>query len=200
MAKRKKNDMTKSYIAIGVLLLFAVVVLLIYYGSTAMDRSMKQEGYDAGEKEDPFYKKITTGNTLDDFYNDLSENKNSAYEEYYMQKDSYNFYEQKLAYQNGVTSSLNISSDLRDLYTVFSYELSYEEAYILLEGNSEADYECEVVMNKNATRETLQNACDRIQAELDTFTTRRNEIMQNEKVQEILKNAPTIVESNNYEE
>ena len=64
MAKRKKNDMTKSYIAIGVLLLFAVVVLLIYYGSTAMDRSMKQEGYDAGEKEDPFYKKITTGNTL----------------------------------------------------------------------------------------------------------------------------------------
>ena len=200
MAKRKKNDMTKSYIAIGVLLLFAVVVLLVYYGSTAMDRSMKQEGYDAGEKEDPFYKKITTGNTLDDFYNDLSENKNSAYEEYYMQKDSYNFYEQKLAYQNGVTSSLNISSDLRDLYTVFSYELSYEEAYILLEGNSEADYECEVVMNKNATRETLQNACDRIQAELDTFTTRRNEIMQNEKVQEILKNAPTIVESNNYEE
>ncbi len=200
MAKRKKDNMTMSYLAIGGLILFAVVVLLIYYGSTAMDRSMKQEGYEAGEKEDPFYKKITTGNTLDDYYNDLANEINSAYEEYYMQKDSYNFYEQKLAYQNGVTSSLNISSDLRDLYTVFSYELSYEEAYILLEGNSEANYECEVVMNKNASRETLQNACDRIQDELDTFLTRRNEIMQNEKVQEVLKNAPTIVESNNYEE
>ena len=200
MAKKKKNDMTKSYIAMGLFILFAIIVLLIYYGSTAMDRSMQNDGYEAGEKEDPFYKKITTGNTLDDYYNDLSNNKDSAYEEYYLQKDSYNFYEQKLAYQNGVTSSLNISSDLRDLYTMFSYELSYGEAYILLEGNSAANYECEVIMNNNATRETLQNACDRIQSELDTFTTRRNEIMQNEKVQEVLKNAPVIVESNNYDE
>ena len=200
MAKKKKNDMTKSYIAMGLFILFAIIVLLIYYGSTAMDRSMQNDGYEAGEKEDPFYKKITTGNTLDDYYNDLSNNKDSAYEEYYLQKDSYNFYEQKRAYQNGVTSSLNISSDLRDLYTMFSYELSYGEAYILLEGNSAANYECEVIMNNNATRETLQNACDRIQSELDTFTTRRNEIMQNEKVQEVLKNAPVIVESNNYDE
>lgn len=199
MAKRKKNDMTKSYIAIGVLLLFAVVVLLVYYGSTAMDRSMKQEGYDAGEKEDPFYKKITTGNTLDSFYNDVANNKDSAYEEYYLLKESYSFIEQELYFQNGATSSLNISSDLRNMNTMFNYELSYKDAYLLLEGNSSENYQCEVIVNNNISKQTINNACNQIHIELDTYNQRRTEILQNEKVQEFIRNAPSPV-PRSYEE
>ena len=128
MAKKKKNDMTNYYILIGVFILIAVIVLMIYYSTSEMNRSLKNEGYETEGEDDPFYKKITTGNTLDDFYNDLAQEKDSAYEEYYLSKESYSFLEQKLLYQSGVTSALNISSDLRDLSTTFNYELSYQDA------------------------------------------------------------------------
>ena len=200
MAKRKKKDMKLVYLAIGGLIVFAIILLLVYYKSTEMDRSMQTKGYQTEEKSDPFYKMKTTGNTLDEYYSDLDEKINSAYEEYYLQKESYNFFEQKLAFQDGVTSSLNISSDLRNLYTKFNYELSYQNAYIILEGNSETNFECEVIINRNTSKETQQNACDQIHKEIDIFTRRRTEIMADEKVQELLRNAPSIVEVNNMEE
>ena len=200
MAKKRKKDMTKYYIWIGVLAFLGIILLVVYYSTSTMNRSMKSDGYTTEGNEDPFYKKITTGNTLDDYYNDLANEKDSAYEEYYLLKESYTFTEQKLFYQEGVSSALNINSDLRDLSTTFNYELSYQDVYILLEGSSENNYNCEVVMNKNVSKETEKNACEKIQEELDTFFVRRNEVMANEQVQELLQNALPVVAKNNYEE
>ena len=199
MAKKKKKDTLKYTIAIVTLILLAVVLLIIYYSEeNVMNRSMKDSGYTTSESEDPFYKKITTGNTLSDFYNDVENKRNSAYEEYYFMKDSYSFIEQDLYYQNEVTYSLNISSDLRNVSTSYSYEISYQNAYLLLEGN-DSDNQCEVIINNNISQTTVHNACTQIEQELSTFTTRRAEILQNEKVQEIIQNAPAVVPST-YEE
>ena len=46
MAKKKKNDMTNYYILIGVFILIAVIVLMIYYSTSEMNRSLKNEGYE----------------------------------------------------------------------------------------------------------------------------------------------------------
>ena len=196
--KKKKNSMLKYYYIMGALLILAVILLAIYFSEeNQMNRSMKQEGYTTEESEDPFYKKITTGNTLDDYYNSLAMNKDSAYEEYYLQKDSYMFLEQKLVYQNEATTALNISSDLRNLSTTFNYELSYKEAYLLMEGDSSENSNCKIIIKKNITQESIQNACNQVQNELDTFFLRRAELLKNEKVQELIKNAPAVVANNN---
>ena len=200
MAKRKKNNTLKYTIAIGVLILLAVILLFIYFSEeNETNRAMRESGYTTTESDDPFYKKITTGNTLDSFYNDVANNKDSAYEEYYLLKESYSFIEQELYFQNGATSSLNISSDLRNMNTMFNYELSYKDAYLLLEGNSSENYQCEVIVNNNISKQTINNACNQIHIELDTYNQRRTEILQNEKVQEFIRNAPSPV-PRSYEE
>ena len=198
MAKKKKNNTMKYSIWIGSLILIAVILLIIYFSdNNEMNKAMRQDGYTTTEAEDPFYKKITTGNTLDDFYNDLANERNTAYEEYYLTKESYTFLEQKLLYQNGVNSAFNATSDLRTLQITFTYELSLQNAYLLIEGNSDNSNQCEIVINRNVRQESIQDACDKVSQEISVFINRREEILQNEKVQEMLQNAPSRVEPNN---
>jgi hypothetical protein len=195
MAKKKKNDNLKYTIIIGTLIVLAIILLIVYFSEdNKMNRAMRESGYTTTEPEDPFYKRITTGNTLDDFYNDVANNKDSAYEEYYLLKESYSFIEQELYYQNEATSSLNISSDLRNLSITYSYEISYHNSYLLLEGDNISN-DCDVVINNNVSQETVYKACNQIQQELSVFTIRREEILKSTKVQELIQNAPAVVPS-----
>ena len=196
MRKRKKNKNNNLYI-IGVLLclIIAVICIMIYYSEdNQRKRALQKDGYTI-KADDPFYKMVTTNNTLDSYYNDISNKKNSSYEEYYVSKETYNFMEQKLNYYNGVSTALNISSDLRNLSIKYTFELSYEDAYLILEGNSNNGYRCDIVVNEKVLNTQIHEYCDQIQLELETFSTRRSEILANEKIQEYLQNAPAIIDS-----
>jgi len=184
--KKRKNK--KQIIVITVLIALVLVIILGTYLSKdndEMTKALKKEGYTT-ESESAFYKKIVTNNTMDDYYKDISNNKNSKYEEYYFSKQSNDLIEVKLSYQDGVTTNLNITSDLKTEEIEFNYELSYKDAYLILEGNNTDNYVCKPVVKENVGDETINIYCEMIQKEISIFINRRGELLNNEKIKEII--------------
>jgi len=188
MARKRKNENKNTVliiVAVFLVVLFLFFVVLELTQPSGEEKIMQQEGYETTE-EDAFYKKIVTNNTLDDYYDDVANNIDSAYEEYYLAKESYNFIELKMTYQNEVSKTINITSDIRTNIVTFNYELSYKTIHLLLEGSSVSDYACNVVVKKSVNDEELQNACDEVQEEINTFLSRQNELLSNKNVQDIV--------------
>ena len=167
------------------MVLFLFLVVLELTQPSGEEKVLQQEGYETTE-EDAFYKKVVTNNTLDEYHDDVANNIDSAYEEYYLAKESYNFIELKMTYHNEVSKTINITSDLRTNIVTFNYELSYKTIHLLLEGSSASDYVCSVVVKKSVNDEELQNACDEVQEEINTFLSRQNELLSNKNVQDIV--------------
>jgi len=188
MSKKNRNDNEKNMwmaiIAIGTIAIISLLIL-IATSTSKTDKELNKEGYTT-TSEDAFYKKIVTNNTLDSYYNDVANNQDSSYEEYYLQKDSLNFLELKMTNYNSVNTTLSISSNIRTNLIEYNFEMSYRDSHLILEGNSTEDYDCHIVLRKNVKDSEAKNQCDYIMREISTFEDRRDEILQNEKVQEIL--------------
>ena len=188
MKKRvKKEEGKELWIGIIALMVVVVISLLVYITTkpSEVEKELSKEGYTT-TNEDAFYKKIVTNNTLTDFYNDMKNEKNSAYEEYYFAKESLNFIELKMLYQDGTNSTLNITSDLRTNLIEFNYELSNKKAHLILEGNSNENYDCKIIVKNNVNDVIANDSCNLIMQEINTFLERRSELLQNEKIRELV--------------
>ena len=187
----KRQDSNNREVIMGGLIILSVVVLilvvLVITQATTPEKALNREGYNTTAEEDPFYKKIETNNTLDDFYNDVASNRNSSYEEYYLSKESYNFIEMKMNYNEGAMNTLNIVSNLKTQEVEFNYELSYNSAHLLIEGNSRDTYSCKVIQKKGVNDQTIQDHCNYIMNEITVFLLRREKILQNDKVKELIR-------------
>ena len=194
MKKKKNKDSTIYlkivFIVIGILAV-VIVALLINKNTTSKDEvgaRLENYGYTIGEKDEAFYNKITTNNTLDDYYNDMSNNKNSSYQEFYVSKSSYDFIELKMSYEDKIIKTLNITSDLKTKAIEYNFELSYNDIYLILEGTSNTSFTCNTIKEKNTTPDVIKTYCNTIKQELISFTSERNKILADEKIQNLLKN------------
>ena len=194
MKKKKNKDSTIYlkivFIVIGILAV-VIVALLINKNTTSKDEvgaRLEDYGYTIGEKDEAFYNKITTNNTLDDYYNDMSNNKNTLYQEFYVSKSSYDFIELKMSYEDKITKTLNITSDLKTKAIEYNFELSYNDIYLILEGTSDTSFTCNKKKKKNTTPDVIKTYCNTIKQELISFTSERNKILADEKIQNLLKN------------
>lgn len=193
MKKKKKNNEQKNKITIFIIVI-AILILLIILGiylqksNDDIEKNFNKEGY-ITEDDSAFYKKITTNNTLDDYYDALSKGEDSAYEEYYFSKESNDFIELKLNHQDKVSTSLTITSELKSDVVNYSFELSYKDAYMLLEGNSLEAYECKEIIRKNISDNTLTTYCNSLKSEIEIFLQRRTELLKNKKIRELV-NSP----------
>lgn len=194
MKKKKNKDSTIYlkivFIVIGILAV-VIVALLINKNTTSKDEvgaRLEDYGYTIGEKDEAFYNKITTNNTLDDYYNDMSNNKNSSYQEFYVSKSSYDFIELKMSYEDKIIKTLNITSDLKTKAIEYNFELSYNDIYLILEGTSNTSFTCNTIIEKNTTPDVIKTYCNTIKQELISFTSERNKILADEKIQNLLKN------------
>ncbi len=186
MKKRKKND---NQVSIFIIVLIVIVIIgsFIYYAvnNRDLESSLKNEGY-VTEEEDAFYKNVVSGNTIEDFYNYVANKQDTYYEEYYLQKDSLDFIELKMSYEKGVTANLNITSNLKNQYVEYNYELTSDNARLIIEGNSDNNYDCNPVVSQNISQKTIETCCGIISDELEVFLNRRTNIMNNSKVLEEL--------------
>lgn len=184
---KKKNELknNKLLIITIILVIITLTLYLISKNDKEIDKEFIKEGYES-DIEDPFYKKIVTNNTLDDYYNDVSQGKDSSYEEYYFSKESNDFIELKLENKQNVNTILNISSDLRTKKVQYNYELSYNKSYLMIEGNSEENYDCNIIKNKNVKEETLKTICENIMSEISIFLERRSTILNNKKIRDLI--------------
>ena len=194
MKKKKNKDSTIYlkivFIVIGILAV-VIVALLINKNTTSKDEvgaRLEDYGYTIGEKDEAFYNKITTNNTLDDYYNDMSNNKNSSYQEFYVSKSSYDFIELKMSYEDKIIKTLNITSDLKTTAIEYNFELSYNDIYLILEGTSNTSFTCNTITERNTTPDVIKTYCNTIKQELISFTSERNKILADEKIQNLLKN------------
>jgi len=176
----KKKSYNLVFIAV-LILCVGVIISLLYYSSREqiVKRELNKEGYSTG-KEDAFYHQIVSNNTLDDYYNDISLNKDSIFEEYYVSKESNSLIELKMTYQNQINTSLNISSKLDSNQVNYNFELSYQDSSFILEGNSETNYECNVIKEKNVSKDSIKYYCDIVMNEIQNYLQKKNELLQNE--------------------
>ena len=187
--RRKKNNNKIIYIGIGVVIL----ILLIIFGVAAnknnnqLQNELKQEGYYTNDQDEAFYKNITTGNTIDDYYDDLLNEKESSYEEYSLSKESYDFILLKMEYESGVMTVLNVSSNIKEDYIQFNFELTYNDSHILVDGDNSNNYKCNIIEQKEASDSTVETYCDMIREEIKNYEKRKAELLKNPKVQQIVK-------------
>lgn len=187
MKKNKTNPLQLALIVVIIIIIITFIFYVIYSSSNSETlKEFNKEGYDSTNK-DLFYKKITTNNTLKDYYKDISNNTESKYQEFYFTKNSTDFIELKMIYQNGVTTSLNIISNLKTDETQFNYELSYKDAHLILEGNKKNNYECQVIKNYKVSVETTSKYCEMIKDEMEEFNQEKESLLKNEKIKSLIK-------------
>lgn len=190
--EKKKNKMKIRinkyvYILLGI---FTILLVILLYLSTSTEEKiikseMSKEGFFT-EETDAFFRKIESNNTLDDFYKSIENKEKNEYEEYYLLKESFEFSRLKMKYEDGKTTSINISSNLKTEDITFNFEMSYKKMYLLIEGNKENNYECEPVVNKNVTLTELHTYCEMIIEEINSYVLKKGEIKNNDKIMDIV--------------
>ena len=129
--KKRKNKKQETNILLTVLvsIFIGLILLLLVASTTTKDEvynELENEGYST-ETDDAFYKKVLTNNTLDTFYNDVNSGRNTKYQEVYVSKTSYEYIELLMIYNDGVTTTLTISSSLKSNKLDYNFELSYNK-------------------------------------------------------------------------
>ena len=189
--KRKKNNKyIYLYLTIGVIvgifLISAAVYISIKGTNKKIEEEFAKEGYKTDTK-DAFYRKVTTNNTLDDYYKDMTSGVDSEYQEFYYSKQSNDFIELKMIYSNKVSTSLSISTNLETQELTYNYELAYKTAHLLLEGSSKNNYVCNVIDNNKVQEETVEKYCDLIIDEINDYNTVKEELLKNEQIKDLSK-------------
>ncbi len=186
MNKEKGSFGLIIIIIIGSILVASVIIGIEVSNSKKIAKEFSKEGYET-TSEDIFYKKIVSGNTLDDYYKDIANKKDSYYEEYYFSKESNDFIELKLLYQQDVSTTLNIISNLENGETEFNYELAYKTSHLLIEGNSTNNYECKIIDNNKVDMDTVSGYCDMIMDEINNFNDIKNDLLKNDKIRSLVE-------------
>ena len=187
MKKKKKDNKLLFYIGIGTLII--IIIFSIYasrdYGE--LKESLEKDGYETIDNNDAFYKKVVSKKNLEQYYEDMSNGVDSEYEEYTISKESYDFVELKMKYENSVNTVLSINSNLKGTKVQYNFELSYGSSHILMEGGSENKYACDVIDQQNASDDTIQYYCNQISDEVKAYLKKRTAVLNNPKLNDVLK-------------
>ena len=187
MKKKKKDNKLLFYI--GIVTLIIIIIFSIYasrdYGE--LKESLEKDGYETIDNNDAFYKKVVSKKNLEQYYEDMSNGVDSEYEEYTISKESYDFVELKMKYENSVNTVLSINSNLKGTKVQYNFELSYGSSHILMEGGSENKYACDVIDQQNASDDTIQYYCNQITDEVKAYLNKRTAVLNNPKLNDVLK-------------
>lgn len=184
--KKRKNKKQETNILLTVLvsIFIGLILLLLVASTTTKDEvynELENEGYST-ETDDAFYKKVLTNNTLDTFYNDVNSGRNTKYQEVYVSKTSYEYIELLMIYNDGVTTTLTISSSLKSNKLDYNFELSYNKMYLLLEGTEENNYACNVAVNRNVKKDTETKYCNLIKNQINDFLASKVQLQNNQSL------------------
>ena len=188
MKRKKKNESNVLYlITIVVVILFIILSIATFKKNNGgLKKYMKNEGYTI-EENDIFYKKIVTGNSIENFYKVVSENDDADYEEYTLNKDNAEFVGLYMKNELNVQTGLSVTSNINEQKTTYNFELSYNDSHILLDGDN-SSYECNVVDAKNASEETIDYYCQYIKSKIDSYNIEKQNLLNNNKINKSLRN------------
>lgn len=178
--KQEKNIMLTILVSIFIILLLLILIVAVSTKDEVYNE-LENEGYYT-ETDDAFYKKVLTNNTLNEFYNDMNSGRNTKYQEVYVSKDSYEYIELLMIYNDGVTTTLTISSSLKSNELNYNFELSYNKQYLILEGTEENNYACNVAVNRNIKKDTETKYCNIIKNQINDFLASKVQLQNNQNL------------------
>lgn len=178
--KQEKNIMLTILVSIFIILLLLILIVAVSTKDEVYNE-LENEGYYT-ETDDAFYKKVLTNNTLNEFYNDMNSGRNAKYQEVYVSKDSYEYIELLMIYNDGVTTTLTISSSLKSNELNYNFELSYNKQYLILEGTEENNYACNVAVNRNIKKDTETKYCNIIKNQINDFLASKVQLQNNQNL------------------
>ena len=188
--RRRNDSSTLLKWVIGITSSFIILCLIGYVlyltGEGPLEQELIQNGYET-DADNAFYNKVETANTLDDFYKDMKEEKDTSYVEYYVSKESNDFIELKMVYQDKINITVNVISDLSTTRINYNLELTYQDSHIMLDGNSDDDYSCNIIKQEHANQDTVNYYCNYLREEVTNFISKRNELLQNENISKRIK-------------
>ena len=194
--KRKNNKDYKNYIPLLVSIFVLVIVFIIIFtfvlGKT--DDSYRDSKLDDMEYilEGNTYYKNMTNNTLDEFYTSVKNNQNNSFLEYKFEIDSNSFYETKLDYNNGITSSYMYSYELYTNTIFITYELSTLNSNVIISGKYN-EYDNSIKCNIEGTNNyssslTLDEYCNTLANNINDFIIERDKFINDSRFVSILNN------------
>ena len=192
MNRRRKKNKKNNYI-IYIAIAIIIFLILIIFGITSnsdkseLQKELKDAGYVTENQDDAFYKNITTNNTITEYYDDIMNKKDSKYEEFSLSKESYDYIMLKMEYENDIITVLNVSSNIKEDYIQFSFELTYNDSHILFDGDNSNHYRCNIIAQKEASDSTVETYCDMVREEVKNYETKKAALLKNPNVQKLLK-------------
>ena len=183
----KKKKMNKGSLIMIITIFSMLIILLcaiiyVTYENKDLEKGMQDTGYEI-EENSVFYEKIETNNTMEDYYNDVKNNKDSKFIKYYVSKELDNFIELKMLKQGDTTITINIVNNFQTNKTEFNCEVKDNYSHLIIEGNSDDDYLCNHVLKENVNNEVLDYYCSQMEGELSIFSSKKEELLKNERIQ-----------------
>ena len=187
MKKRKKDN--KLFYTVAVITVVIIIIFSLYASRDykELKDSLEKDGYETIDNNDAFYKKVVSKRNMDEYYDDISKGLDTEYEEYVISKESYDFVELKMKYENSVNTVLSVSSNLKGTTVQYNFELSYGSSHILIEGDSKNKYACDIVDQQNASDDTVQYYCNQIADEIKSYLNKRTAVLNNPKLNDVLQ-------------
>ena len=181
----------------SILIVITLIVLsfALFFLNRAFDKNDKEyvESYleDDGfvlSEDESYYQKVTTKNTMDDYFYEVSKNRSSEYEEFYFYMGTYNFTKLKMNYNDNITNTFTASNDLVNNVITYKYEVVIYSSSIIVGGTYKDDkFKCEVVLNNGITEDSTDIYCSRAEYETLTFLQDSNDLKSNVKFSKIIK-------------
>ncbi len=179
--------MKKVLIITGISLIIFVVLVVVLNSMSGESNEKKikdivsSEGYKTSS-DSLFYHKIKTNNTLDDFYKDVDNNKESKYDEYYFNKDSYSFIELKMIYKKEITQVFNVTSDFTNNRINYTYEISKNKASIILDGSYiGGNVSCNITSVNNLSTKNVSEYCNLAKGYMNEFIEEQDKLLSNKE-------------------
>lgn len=186
-------------ITVVCLTLFVIVVFLLNSlsgesNSKKIKDYITDQGYSTSD-DSLFYQKIVSNNTLDDYYKDVENKKESKYDEFYFNKDSYSFLELKMIYKNDITQVFNVNSDFTNNKVEYNFEISKNSASIILDGSYLAGREtsCNINSIKNLSTKNLADYCTLARNYMNEFITEQEKLLSNKEFKKAISQVNGVV-------
>lgn len=144
----------KQKIIIGAIVVFILLFVLLSVFKNKETLSEKVGNYIeskgfAYNKENKTYSKLLSTNTLDQYYNDFSEN--SEYKELFFNLDLYQMNEVLYRNISNIKYSLNAIYDYTTSNTTYSYVVDYNDTSYMVKGSLNDTFTCDVSYYKNSS-------------------------------------------------
>ena len=164
----------KKKIVLFLVILFLIIVGLLFFTRKSDEEMVINYIVNKGFKlntENNLYEKRISKIDINEYYSLVDNFKEAEHDILYFEGDTFTLLEDRIYYSNGVTYIFSGTYDYKNEILTYVYEVSMENASILLEGDvKDNNIFCKVISSNNIdVNKNKKLFCDSVSYEVDDF-------------------------------